>query len=58
MDGEMKGKGMDKGRLIYRAWAEDNGKTQDAIIKAVLRTNALFQSKTGGAIISGVRKVA
>jgi hypothetical protein len=58
MGGEMKGKGADKGRLIYRAWAEDEGKTQDAMIKAVLRTNALFQSKTGGAITRGVRKVA
>jgi hypothetical protein len=58
MGGEMKGKGMDKGRLIYRAWAEDQGKTQDAIIKAVIRTNDLFQSKTGGAITRGVRKAA
>lgn len=58
MGGEMKGKGQDKGRLIYRAWAEDQGKTQDAIIKAVIRTNDLFQSKTGGAITRGVRKVA
>jgi acyl-CoA-binding protein len=49
---------MDKGRLIYRAWAEDQGKTQDAIIKAVIRTNDLFQSKTGGAITRGVRKAA
>jgi hypothetical protein len=58
MGGEMKGRGEDKGRLIYRAWAEDQGKTQDAMVKAVLRTNALFQSKTGGAITRGVRKVA
>ena len=58
MGGEFKGKGQDKGRLIYRAWAEDEGKTQDAMIKAILRTNALFQSKTGGAITRGVRKVA
>ena len=58
MGGEMKGKGIDKGRLIYRAWEEDQGKTQDAMVKAVLKTNALFQSKTGGAITRGVRKVA
>jgi hypothetical protein len=58
MGGEMKGKEKERGRLIYRAWAEDQGKTQDAMIKAVLRTNALFQSKTGGAITRGVRKVA
>jgi hypothetical protein len=58
MGGEMKGRGEDKGRLIYRAWAEDEGKTRDAMIKAILKTNALFQSKTGGAITRGVRKVA
>ncbi len=58
MGGEMKGRGQDKGRLIYRAWEEDQGKTQDAMIKAVLRTNDLFQSKTGGAITRGIRKVA
>jgi hypothetical protein len=58
MSGEMKGKGMDKGRLIYRAWEEDQGKTQDAMIRAILRTNDLFQSKTGGAITRSVRKVA
>jgi hypothetical protein len=28
------------------------------MVKAVIRTNALFQSKTGGAITRGVRKVA
>jgi hypothetical protein len=58
MGGEMKGKGADKGRLLYRAWEEDQGKTQDAMIRAVLRTNALFQSKTGGAITRGIRKAA
>ena len=58
MDGEMKGKGTDKGRLIYRAWEEDQGKTQDAMIKAVLKTNDEFQKKTGGYVTRGVRKVA
>lgn len=58
MGGEMKGKGAEKGRLIYRAWAEDEGKTQDAMIKAILRADAEFQKKTGGAITRGVRKVA
>jgi hypothetical protein len=58
MGGEMKGKGIDKGRLLYRAWAEDQGKTQDAIIKAVLRTNSLFQSRTAGLITRGIRKAA
>jgi hypothetical protein len=58
MGGEMKGKGEDKGRLIYRAWEEDQGKTQDAMIKAILRADAEFQKKTGGYVTGGVRKVA
>ena len=58
MDGEMKGKGKDKGRLLYRAWEEDQGKTQDAVIKAVMKTNDLFAKKTGRLIVGGVRKVA
>lgn len=58
MDGVMKGKGQDKGRLIYRAWAEDEGKTQDAMIKAIVRADAEFQKKTGGAITRGIRKAS
>lgn len=58
MDGEMKGRGMDKGRLIYRAFEEDQGKVQDAVIKAVMKTNDLFMKKTSGLIVRGVRKAA
>lgn len=58
MGGEMKGRGADKGRLIYRAWEEDQGKTQDAMIKAVLRADAEFQKKTGGIVTTGIKKVA
>ena len=58
MGGEMKGKGIDKGRLIYRAWEEDQGKTRDAMIKAVLRADAEFQKKTGGIVTTGIKKVA
>lgn len=58
MGGEMKGRGSDKGRLLYRAWNEDNGKTQDAVVKAVMKTNDLFMKKTSGLITRGVRKVA
>lgn len=47
-----------KGRLIYRAWAEDNGKTQAAVIKAVMKTNDIFMKKTSGLITSGVRKAS
>jgi len=46
----------DSGRLIYRAWAEDNGKTFEAVVRVVLKTNDLFVSKTGGYITSGIRK--
>lgn len=58
MGGQMKGKGADKGRLIYRAWEEDQGKTLDAMIKAVLRADAEFQKKTGGIVTTGIKKVA
>lgn len=58
MDGVMKGKGEDKGRLIYRAWEEDQGKTQDAMIKAIIRADAEFQKKTGGFITGGIRKAS
>ena len=58
MGNDFKGKGMQRGRLLYRAWEEDNGKTQDAVIKAVMKTNSLFQSKTKGLITKGVRKAA
>lgn len=58
MGGEMKGRGSDKGRLLYRAWEEDQGKVQDAVIKAVMKTNDLFMKKTSGLITRGVRKAA
>jgi len=58
MGGEMKGKGMDKGRLLYRAWEEDQGKVQDAVIKAVMKTNDLFMKKTNGLVTRGIRKAA
>jgi hypothetical protein len=46
------------GRLIYRAWAEDNGKTQAAVVQAIMKTNDLFIGKTSGLATRGVRKVA
>lgn len=46
------------GRLIYRAWSEDGGKTQDAVIRAIMKTNDLFVGKTSGLATRGVRKVA
>jgi hypothetical protein len=58
MGGQMKGKGDLHGRLLYRAWDEDKGKTFDAVIRAVIRTNDLFQSKTGGLVTNGIKKVS
>jgi hypothetical protein len=46
------------GRLIYRAWAADNGKTNEAVVRAIMKTNDLFMAKTSGFATSGVRKVA
>lgn len=46
------------GRLIYRAWAADNGKTQDAVVKAIMKANNAFAEKTSGVITRGVRKAA
>jgi hypothetical protein len=46
------------GRLIYRAWAADNGKTNEAVVRAIMKTNDLFISKTSGIATRGVRKVA
>lgn len=58
MGGVFKGKGEEKGRLIYRAWEEDQGKTQDAMIKAIIRADAEFQKKTGGYVTRGIRKAS
>ena len=58
MGGVFKGKGEEKGRLIYRAWEEDQGKTQDAMIKAITRADAEFQKKTGGYVTRGIRKAS
>ena len=46
------------GRLIYRAWAADNGKTNEAVVRAIMKTNDLFMSKTSGIATRGVKKVA
>jgi hypothetical protein len=36
-----------KGRLIYRAWAEDGGKTNAAVIKAIESAAAKFRARVG-----------
>lgn len=36
-----------KGRLIFRAWAEDQGKANAAVLKAIDRANAQFKATAG-----------
>lgn len=36
-----------KGRAIFRAWAEDQGKTQAAVIKAIQKSRDKFYARTG-----------
>jgi hypothetical protein len=36
-----------KGRLIYRAWAEDGGKTNAAVIKAIENAAVKFRARVG-----------
>jgi hypothetical protein len=34
-----------KGRAIYRAWSEDGGKTNAALLKAIEKSKNFFQLK-------------
>lgn len=43
--GEMAGTGKSRGRLIYRAWDEDQGKALAAIMKAVEKTAIHFKAR-------------
>ena len=36
-----------KGRAIFRAWAEDQGKTQAAVLKAIEKSRDKFYARTG-----------
>jgi hypothetical protein len=47
LGGDPKGNGKLQGRSIFRAWNEDQGKTQGAIIKALEGAAAKFNAKTG-----------
>ena len=47
LGGEPKGQGKMQGRGIFRAWNEDQGKTQGAVIKAIEGAAAKFNAKTG-----------
>jgi hypothetical protein len=42
----MKGGGKSKGRAIYRAWAEDNGRIVPAVLKAINYTATKFNKET------------
>jgi hypothetical protein len=46
MPGELKGKGKMRGRLIYRAFEEDYGKTTARLVKAVEKTVAQFERRS------------
>ena len=38
-----------KGRLLFRAWAEDQGRTTAAVVKAIESANKKVVIKSGGA---------
>lgn len=41
-----KGNDKEKGRVIYKAWAENNGKAQDAVLKAIEKATDLFSKRS------------
>lgn len=47
LGGDPKGTGKMQGRGIFRAWNEDQGRTQGAVIKALEGAAAKFNAKTG-----------
>jgi hypothetical protein len=47
LSGELKGQDKLKGRGIFRAWNEDQGRTQGVIIKAIENSAAKFNAKVG-----------
>lgn len=47
LGGELKGIDKLQGRGIFRAWNEDQGRTQGAVIKAIENSAAKFNSKVG-----------
>ena len=42
----LKGKDKMRGRAIYRAWEQDQGKTTAAVMKAIEKANATFQARS------------
>jgi hypothetical protein len=41
---QLKGSGMERGRAIYRAWYEDQGKVYGAVLEAITKTANAFNS--------------
>ena len=44
--GVLKGSQKERGRGLYRAWEEDQGKTQDAVMKAIAKATELFEARS------------
>ena len=42
----LKGNDKMRGRVIYRAWEQDQGKTTAAVMKAIEKANATFQARS------------
>ena len=42
----MQGKEKMRGRVIYRAWEQDNGKTRDAVMRAIEKATATFNARS------------
>ena len=45
LNGELKGKNKDQGRLIFRAWEEDKGKANQAVLKAIFTAAEKFKAR-------------
>jgi len=54
MGGTMKGTGHQRGRLIYRAWNENEGKAQSKVIKAVEATILQFKRRGEAQVLRNV----
>jgi hypothetical protein len=45
LNGELKGRDKDQGRLIFRAWEEDKGKANAAVLKAIFNAAEKFKAR-------------
>ena len=44
--GQFKGSDKQRGRVLYRAWEEDQGKTQDAVLRAIEKAASILNSRS------------